>query len=197
MSVELMQLRVRKELEAWPPRPDLWAHAAQLSAGDENRAKEIYITFRVAELKMAATVRGEAPSARALSGTRDAHTDGDTKLRPESRLGRWCWRATACAISNESIFNLILGSFVTVMTFSTLFLNTLGSRAWWLVLPVGQVANLYLAYRLSNHPICLLAATKGAQARLHILLHIFVLTVLVAFLSIVMPLMARHELSWP
>jgi hypothetical protein len=176
--------QVEKELAAWPPRPDLWAYAVEVSPPDDKTAvRANYIKFRVAELRMAEVVRENVPPER-------AETPSPTVITapPQSLLGRFMWRAAGQVITHESLFNIILAGFVAALSFAALFLNTVGNRAWWLLLPLGQVINMYLAYRLSGYPLHLLATTRSAQARLQILLNVLVLIVLLLLFAVLIPL---------
>ena len=181
------QAQVDKELAAWPPRPDLWACAVEVSPPeDKTAARTNYIQFRIAELRMAEVVRESAPSERAK--TPAPTPEAIITAPPQGHLGRFMWRAAGRVITQESLFNLILAGFVATLSFAALFLNTVGNRAWWLLLPLGQVINMYLAYRLSGYPLHLLATTRSAQARLQILLNVLVLTVLLLLFAVLIPL---------
>lgn len=181
------QTQVDKELVAWPPRPDLWAYAVEVSPpGDKAAARANYVKFRIAELRMAEVVRESAQPERAE--TQAPAPEAVITAPPQGRIGRFMWRAAGRVITHEVLFNLILAGFVAALSFGALFLNTIGSRAWWLLLPLGQVANMYLGYRLSGYPLHLLATTRSAQARLQILLNVLVLTVLLLLFAVLIPL---------
>ncbi len=181
------QAQVDKELVAWPPRPDLWAYAVEVSPKEDKAAvRASYVKFRIAELRMAEVVREGAPSERAEP--QPAPPAAVSTAPPQSRFGRFMWRAAGRVITHESLFNLILAGFIAALSFGALFLNNIGSRAWWLLLPLGQVANMYLGYRLSGYPLHLLATTRSAQARLQILLNVLVLTVLLLLFAVLIPL---------
>lgn len=179
--------QVEKELAAWPPRPDLWAYAAEVSPpGDKAAARANYIKFRIAELRMAEVVNESAQSERAEN--QPPTPVAVITAPPQGPIGQFIWRAAGRVITHESLFNLILAGFVAALSFGALFLNNIGSRAWWLLLPLGQVANMYLGYRLSGYPLHLLATTRSAQARLQILLNVLVLTVLLLLFAVLIPL---------
>lgn len=179
--------QVDKELATWPPRPDLWACALAVSPPEDKAAvRSQYVKFRMAELRMAEVVRESAPSERA--GIPSPAPEAVITAPPQSLLGRFMWRAAGRVITHESLFNIILAGFVAALSFAALFLNTVGNRAWWLLLPLGQVVNMYLAYRLSGYPLHLLATTRSAQARLQILLNVLVLTVLLLLFAVLIPL---------
>lgn len=184
---EKFQAQVDKELAAWPPRPDLWAYAVEVSPPeDKAAARANYIKFRIAELRMAEVVSESAQSERAE--TQPPTPVAVITAPPQGHVGRFIWRAAGRVITHESLFNLILAGFVATLSFGALFLNTIGSRAWWLLLPLGQIANMYLGYRLSGYPLHLLATTRSAQARLQILLNVLVLTVLFILFAVLIPL---------
>ncbi|MBI2812878.1 MAG: hypothetical protein HYX71_01170 [Opitutae bacterium] len=184
------QAQVDKELAAWPPRPDLWAYAEEVSPpADKAATRANYIRFRIAELRMAEAVSESVPSDRAE--TPSPAPGIAVTAAPQGFIGRFMWRAAGRVITQESLFNVILAGFVATLSFAALFLNNIGHRAWWLVLPLGQIINMYLAYRLSGYPLHLLATTRSAQARLQILLNVLVLTVLLLLFAVLIPLTHR------
>ena len=181
--------QVRKEMAAWPPRPELWAHAQSCHVGDEEKTRDLYLKMRVAELRMAEQVQDAPPPDRA---DRDAPQLASLLAsRPVSSLGRWLWDAVGRIVGEMAPFNLTIGAFVSVLTFTSIYLNALGSRAWWILLPLGQVCNMYLSYRLSGFPLHLLAPSRLARARLEILMHVFTLTALLVLLALAIPLAGR------
>lgn len=185
MSEANYRERAKKEMAAWPPRPGLWAHAQEMAGGDQEKVEDYYIRMRAAEMKFAEQMQ-EAPRPE-----REAAREALPTMLPQGPVGRLIWRALERIVSEAGIFNLTIGAFVSVITFTSIFLNAVGSRAWWLLLPLGQMANMYLSYRLTGFPLHLLAPTRLARARLEILMHIFSLTVLLMVLAIGIPAAAR------